>query len=89
MKVQYTECLQFAMSESNWFAASLTRQKMAPGAYLATELSAHKHNFNSDCAKDVWNGAGELRYHIGLAFRDSLHAYAWQQPEGQQPLQVF
>ncbi|KAH7717305.1 CBN-CLEC-62 protein, partial [Aphelenchoides avenae] len=84
----YGECLRFAMADSSWHFASIVCHAAAPGAYLATEFSEYKHKFISEYAKDTWNAAGEPRYHIGLSFLDSLHAYAWQQPKGQQPMQL-
>lgn len=87
----YGECLRFGDFDSNWYAANRTcSTKMAPGAFLATEFSAHKNRFNNKYARDVWNTPGSTpQYYVGLSYVDSLKAYAWQQPNGLPPTKVI
>ncbi|KAE9553395.1 hypothetical protein FO519_003405 [Halicephalobus sp. NKZ332] len=76
----YGICLYYAGISSGWQPAKLACHGEATGAYLTTEFSKEKHDFNVAYIKDVSQN-GEYDYHIGLSYLNG--GYVWEQANGQ------
>uniref|UniRef100_A0AC34GSQ8 C-type lectin domain-containing protein n=1 Tax=Panagrolaimus sp. ES5 TaxID=591445 RepID=A0AC34GSQ8_9BILA len=73
----YGVCLYLSSITSAWIPASYGCGTEAPGAYLVTETTQRKHDFNLAYAKNSNNTNGVYSYHIGLQYQNGQ--YSWQQ----------
>uniref|UniRef100_A0A914QBN4 Uncharacterized protein n=1 Tax=Panagrolaimus davidi TaxID=227884 RepID=A0A914QBN4_9BILA len=80
----YGVCLYLSSITSAWIPASFACGNEVPGAYLTTESTSEKHNFNLAYAKKSNNSNGVYSYHIGLQYQNGQ--YSWQQFNGSNPV---
>jgi alpha-tectorin len=75
----YGVCLYFSSTVSAWTPASYACRSELPGstAYLVTESTQEKTNFNQAYVKKSVQNGGKLSYHNGLQYQNGQ--YVWQQ----------
>uniref|UniRef100_A0A914YB41 C-type LECtin n=1 Tax=Panagrolaimus superbus TaxID=310955 RepID=A0A914YB41_9BILA len=71
----YGNCLYYSSISAGWTAASFACRKEAPGAYLASESTQKKTDFNLAYSKDI-SVNNQYSYHIGLEYKNNQ--YSWQ-----------
>jgi Mg-chelatase subunit ChlD len=71
----YGNCLYFSSITAGWTPVSHTCRNEAPGAYLVSESTQAKKDFNLAYSKAV-SVNGKYTYHIGLEYKNG--AYSWQ-----------
>lgn len=81
----YGICLYSSGIVSAWQPAKLACHGMATNAYLTTEFSREKHDFNVAFIKATATDK-KYDYHIGLSYVNGV--YAWEQPNGQSTIPV-
>lgn len=79
----YGVCLYYAGIPSAWKPAQMACHNEAKNAYLVTELSKMKHDFNGAYVRNQTLN-GNYDYHIGLSLNNGQ--YAWEQPNGQKTI---
>lgn len=71
----YGECIRMSSSSRDWFDAS--RACADRNAFLVSEFSELKHNFNVDYARSVYGQV--VPYYIGLYYDVAAGEYLWEE----------
>lgn len=75
---RFGECVRLSTSPSSWLHASQSCRSLANGkAFLVSEFSEFKHQFNVDYVRNF--NSRLVSYHIGLSFNTSAGTYLWEE----------